>query len=227
MVRSFVPHGTVIDLFQGQALVSLVANHVTNVKWRGMQVPFLAGYNELRLQTYVREHRSDGNARRGIVVIDPIVSKRTIVAASRFALCESYTHRKMRHTAVPDISPVTLAPDVQRSVVYEWYRHKAWERMVALTIGAPRSMRRESVEEFVTERHWGFSRLRSQPTHVYHIEHPPWQIALLAHCMFEVDLETLYGPRFTEALNSEPVSSISAVGSAVTVFGAVPLPIAT
>jgi uncharacterized protein YqjF (DUF2071 family) len=223
MVRSFVPRGTEIDVLEGHPLISLVASHVTNVRWRGRAVPFVGGYNELRLQTYVREQRAGQDARRGIVVIDPIVSKRLVATATRVALGESYRFRKMRHVAVPDVDPATLAADAQRSVVYEWYRHKEWERMVALTVGAPRAMRRDSVEEFVTERQWGFSRIGSQPTRAYFIDHPRWHISLLADCLFEVDLETLYGPRFTDALSGEPASSVAVAGSTVHVYPPVPL----
>lgn len=223
MVRPFVPTGTEIDQFQGHALISIVASHMRDVRWRGMQVPFLRSYSALHLQTYVRERSDTHPGRAGLVVLDAMVSRQAVALASHVALGVRMQTRRMRQVAVPDVSPDTLAPDAQRSMVYEWYREKAWERIVALTVGAPRGMRRESVEEFVTERRWGFTRNQARPTTTYHIDHERWNITLLEDCLFEVDLETLYGPRFTEALSGEPVSSIAATGSPVTLHAATPL----
>lgn len=222
MIRSFVPTGTAIDHFQGKALISIVASHMKDVRWRGFQVPFLHYYSTLSLQTYVREQSHTHSGRAGTVVLESMVSRQAIALASTLSLGETMQTRRMRHVVVPDIAPETLAPDAQRSVVYEWYRDKEWERIVALTVGAPRPMRRESVEEFVTERQWRFTRHPSRPTTTYHIAHERWNITLLEDCLFEVDLETLYGPRFTDALSGEPVSSIISSGSTVTLHAAMP-----
>ncbi len=84
-------------------------------------------------------------------------------------------------------------------------------------------MREHSVEEFIAEHYWGYTKRPGKPTLEYQVQHPRWNISLAAEVLIEADLATLYGPRFAEVLNDAPLSTFVAEGSAVSVSYGVPI----
>ena len=64
-----VPAGTELDLFQGRALVSLVAFHFGDNRALGVPIPFARDYDQVNLRFYVRRLMPDGTWRRGDAVV--------------------------------------------------------------------------------------------------------------------------------------------------------------
>ncbi len=102
--------------------------------------------------------------------------------------------------------------------MYEWKRDGEWERVIALVTEAPRPMRRDSVEEFIAENYWGYTRRPGRPTLEYRVEHEPWRISMVADCIIEADLQALYGRQIAERFSAAPVSTFVADGSPVRVY---------
>jgi uncharacterized protein len=68
LLQPYVPYGTELDSFEGQALVSLVGFRFLRTKVLGVRVPFHRDFDEVNLRFYVR--RCEGEAiRRGVVFI--------------------------------------------------------------------------------------------------------------------------------------------------------------
>jgi uncharacterized protein YqjF (DUF2071 family) len=223
VLRPLVPPGTELDRWQGDVLVSLVAFDFADTRLRGVRIPFHVRFPEVNLRFYVRRRGPDGDWRRGAVFVQEMVPRRAIAWVARAVYGEPYVRRPMRRTAVPEASLAGAGPGATRSLVYEWQRGGDWERVIALVAMPPRGMRRGSIEEFIAEHYWGYTRRPGRPTLEYRVRHPRWEIALAADCLVEADLEALYGRAFAKALLAPPVSTFVAEGSEVAIYPGRPI----
>lgn len=223
LLRPYLAPGTELDRWEGDALVSIVAFDVRDTRLLGARVPFHVRFPEVNLRFHVRRKLSDGTWRRGVTFIQKMVPRGAIAYIARSLYGEPYVARPMRRAAVPEAQLHDPSSDATRSLVYEWRRDGEWERIIALTNAPPRPMRSGSVEEFIAEQYWGYSRRAGRPTLEYQVEHPRWNISLAADCLIEADLETLYGKGFLETLSASPVSTFVAEGSAVAVYPSTPI----
>lgn len=223
LLRPNLATGTELDLWHGDALVSMVAFDFRDTRVLGMRVPFHTRFPEVNLRFYVRRRMPDGSWRRGVTFIGEMVPRRAIAFVARTVYGEPYVAVRMRSVAVPEAQLLDPDADATRSLVYEWQRAGEWERLIALVNTPPRPMRRDSIEEFITEHYFGYTRRHRLPTVEYAVDHPRWNISLMADCLIEADLRSLYGVRFASALGAPPVSTFVAEGSPVTVSRGVPL----
>lgn len=206
-----VPAGTELDLWRGDALVSLVGFRFLRTKVLGVAMPFHRDFDEVNLRFYVRTMR-EGEVRRGVTFIREIVPRRAVALAARLAYNEPYVTRPMR-SRVPargDLYPGT--------VEYAWKSKAGWNRLAVRAVGEPQPLAEGSEAEFITEHHWGYTRQRNGATVEYAVHHPRWRLWSVADGRFECDVEEVYGPAFVEALTAAPCSMCLAQGSAVTVF---------
>lgn len=227
VLRPHLAPGTEFDLWQGQALVSIVAFDFRDTRVLGWRIPFHVRFPEVNLRFYVRRQLADGSWRRGVTFVQEMVPRIAIATVARVFYGEPYVARPMRRVAVPEAPLVRSAGEgtapATRSLVYEWRRDGEWERVLALVTEPPRPMRRGSVEAFIAEHYWGYTRRPGRPTMEYQVAHPAWDISPTAECLVEADLDTLYGPRIAAAISGTPVSTFVADGSPVTVFRGRPL----
>ncbi|MES2521361.1 MAG: DUF2071 domain-containing protein [Gemmatimonadota bacterium] len=222
-LRPYLAAGTELDLWEGDALISLVAFDFRDTRVLGFRIPFHVRFPEVNLRFYVRRRTRDGTWRRGVTFIQEMVPRAAIAFVARTLYGEPYVARPMRRVAVPDQPLSAQEPGASRSLVYEWKREGGWERVIALVTEPPRQMRRGSVESFIAEHYWGYTRRERKPTMEYRVEHPEWRISMTAGCMFEADLSTLYGPRLAEIFTTTPVSTFVAEGSDVVVYRGQPV----
>jgi uncharacterized protein YqjF (DUF2071 family) len=216
LLRPHLPRGVEIDPWRGDALASIVAFRMEQVRVRGLAVPCHTAFPEVNLRMYVRRHLPDGTWRRGVVFVREIVPRAAIAAVARRVYGEPYVAMPMRE------AHVSGAPDAEgrprRTLLYEWQRDGAWERVVALAANAPHPMRHGSIEEFIAEHYFGYTARGPHATREYEVRHRRWQVVPLAECFVEADLAALYGPPWADALGAPPVSSFLADGSDVTVL---------
>lgn len=224
LLRPYLAAGTELDLWKGDALVSLVAFDFLDTRVMGMRIPFHERFPEVNLRFYVKRKLPDGTWRRGVTFVQEMVPRRAIAWVARTFYGEPYIARPMRRAAVPEAPLTNLSLGATRSLVYEWQRHGEWERIIALVTAAPRPMRNGSTEEFIAEHYWGYTRRPRKETLEYQLVHPRWNISLVADCLIEADLPALYGAGFADALNTPPVSTFVAEGSPVSVFHGQPIP---
>ena len=217
-VRSLLPRGTEIDTWKGDALASVVAFDFRNTRVRGVAIPFHTRFPEVNLRFYVRRKMSDGTWRRGVSFVKEMVPHVMTATVARRLYGEPYVSLPMRQVAVPEAPLTEQSGDGTRSLVYEWKRDGEWERVLALLTSPPRAMRGDSIEEFVSDQAWGYTRRDDHTTREYRVEHPRWRITPVTDCYIEADLPSLYGRMFADALSQPPLSTFVAEGSAVSVF---------
>jgi uncharacterized protein len=203
LLRGFVPPGVVLDDFQGTHYVSLVGFLFLNTRLIRVPVPFHQRFEEINLRFYVR--RQD---RRGVVFIREIVPKRAVAAIARLAFGENYVRYSMSHRITGD--PPTIE--------YAW--HSGGERNVlrAEAAGESALAREGSVEQFITEHYWGYSRQADGECLEYEVQHPRWRVWQTTNASFEGNAAPLYGDKLAEVVARSPESAFIADGSEVTVF---------
>jgi uncharacterized protein YqjF (DUF2071 family) len=224
VLQPYVAPGTELDLWDGQPLLSLVAFDFRDTRVLGHRIPFHVRFPEVNLRFYVRRRMPDGTWRRGVTFVQEMVPRVAIALVARTLYEEPYIARPMRRVAVPDAPLDTLVAGGSRSLVYEWKRDDEWERVIALVTEPPRAMPANSVETFIAEHYWGYTRRARKPTMEYRVEHPSWLVSAIEDCLIEADLSTLYGKRFAQSFTSSPVSTFVADGSDVRVYRGRALP---
>jgi uncharacterized protein YqjF (DUF2071 family) len=216
LLRSLLPRGVELDLWRGDALASVVAFRFERVRVRGLAVPCHTAFPEVNLRFYVRRRADDGTWRRGVVFVQEMVPRAAIALVAQRLYGEPYVARPMREAHVAGASGDDGRP--RRTLLYEWQRDGAWERVVALAVDAPHPMRAGSTEEFIAEHYYGYTARAARPTQEYRVAHPRWNVVPLAECFLEADIATLYGRPWVEPLAQPPVSTFLADGSDIAVF---------
>jgi hypothetical protein len=205
LLAPYVPDGTVLDAHGGITYVSLVAFQFEHTRVLGITVPWHRDFEELNLRFYVRrEHR--GEVRRAVVFIREVVPRRAIALIARALYNEPYIALPMRHRTGGD------PPRAE----YAWRLQGVWHSVAADAEGPGAVPAAGSVEEFITEHYWGYTRQRDGQTLEYRVEHPRWRVwpARLGHVSDRLGL--LYGDGLANALVT-PRSVFIADGSPVTV----------
>lgn len=216
LLASLLPRGIELDLWRGDALASVVAFRFEQVRVRGVAIPLHTRFPEVNLRFYVKRQAPDGSWRRGVVFVQERVPRFAIAWVARTLYGEPYVASPMRDANIQGVPSNDGTP--QRTVLYEWKRDGAWERVVALANGEPRPMRAGSVEEFIAEHYWGYTARGALSTREYQVEHPRWNITPLAECFLEADIAGLYGPSWVAPLSEAPISTFLADGSSVAVY---------
>jgi uncharacterized protein len=211
VLAPYVPAGTALDLWRGEALVSVVGFRFLDTRLLGLPVPLHRDFEEVNLRFYVRAvHESE--VRRGVTFIRELVPRRLIALVARLTYNEPYLALPMR--SVAPAAP-TEAPG---PVEYAWRNPRQWNRLAVQPSGPPMPLAPDSEAEFVAARHWGYTRQRDGGTVEYEVVHPRWRVWPVERAVLECDVAGLYGAQFVDALAGAPSSAHLADGSAVTVF---------
>jgi uncharacterized protein YqjF (DUF2071 family) len=207
-LHPLVPRGTELDLWEGQAVVSLVGFRFVHTRLMGWRIPWHEHFDEVNLRFYVRR-QIGGETRRAVVFIRELVPRAAIAWTARLWYNEPYRAVPMRHRVD------TLGHE--RRLRYEWRDRGAWLGVSATTVGPPTALVTGSEAEFITEHYWGYTRQRDGGTIEYQVQHPSWRVwpATSAGCLG--DLSATYGARFADAMASAPRSAFVAEGSPVAV----------
>ena len=212
LLQPFVPRGTELDSFEGNTYVSLVGLRFARTKLFGsISVPFHSDFDEINLRIYVRRRETD-EIRRGVMFIREIVSLPAVTLAARLAYAENYVTMPLRHS----INLTRLGGSVE----YTWKSKQQRFRIQAQTDGNPSRAADGSLEQFISEHYWGYSRRRDGSSLEYHVQHEPWRIWRASNAAFEGDGAALYGSELGSVLSQPPRSSFIADGSAVLVHAA-------
>ena len=205
LLRSCVPAGTELDLWNRKTYCSMVGFRFLNTRVMRVAIPFHTDFEEVNLRFYVR-HKSDEGWRRGVVFIKEIVPRPAIAAIARWFYHEKYVALGMHHTVISN------------SVEYRWLWEDRWNRIHAKINGEPNEIPGGSEAEFILEHYWGYSAQLDGGTVEYQVEHPRWRVWNVSECLLDCDVATLYGPEFAAALNQKPASAFVAEGSPIVVY---------
>ena len=215
LLAPFVPRGTHLDLWDDRALVSVVGFRFLDTRVVGVPIPFHRNFDEVNLRFYVRRELPGGETRRAVVFIRELVPKPLIAWTARALYNEPYRAVPMRSVTphAPTESPGTVR--------YAWRRRTAagetWEHVAARTVGDASVPVVGEEAQFITEHYWGYTRQRDGSTVEYEVRHPSWRVWAAEDAELRIDVATLYGPQFVQAVTGPPRSAFVAEGSPVSV----------
>jgi len=207
VLAPYVPRGVELDLWEGEALVSMVGFLFLKTRVLGLPIPFHRNFDEVNLRFYVRR-QCGGEWRRGVVFIREIVPRFAIAAVARAAYNEPYLSLPMRHCV-----PSSLAAGAR--LEFEWRFRGRWNNLSVTLAGDPRDIRKGSAEEFIFEHYHGYTRQRDGGTVEYQVEHPQWRVWQTSEALLDADVPALYGEPFAAFLRGAPRSAFVAEGSPV------------
>jgi len=209
VLKPYLPFATVLDLWEGKALVSMVGFLFEDTKVLGVKWPFHINFEEVNLRFYVR-HFDGEKWKRGAVFISEIVPKPAISIIANTLYKEHYSALPIRHTAME-------VDDKHTQFLYEWKLNGKWNKLGAIVSNHFEDTQPGSPEEFIFEHYWGYNIWSDAVTMEYQVEHVSWQVAGVKEPVFEADIAALYGEVFVPFLSVKPYSAFFAKGSDVVV----------
>ncbi len=162
-LSEYVPEGLVLDFWNDQCFVSIVAfkfydTHVLNFK-----IPFHTNSLEVNLRFYVKRKMHD-ERRRGAVFIKEIVPRRAISLVARLAYGEPYETWKMQYQ------------QTQKHLSYGWSKNSV-ENNIKIEIGKNTGVPSEgTLSSFIVEHYWGYTKRGPNRTDEFKVEHPKWEL---------------------------------------------------
>jgi len=211
LVEPLVPRGTHLDLWEAQALVSLVGFHFADTRILGVSIPGHRNFEEVNLRFYVRRRVSGEPDRRAVVFIRELVPRLAIAAVARVVYNEPYLSLPMGHRTSVDLL-------TGGELWYSWQFDRHEFALSASLTGPAQPPETGSEAEFITEHYWGYTRQRDGGTLAYEVKHPRWRVWPTPQVAFEGPASKLYGSAFGGILNGRPRSAFVADGSEVAVY---------
>jgi uncharacterized protein YqjF (DUF2071 family) len=205
VLKMRVPPGTELDSCEGVVYASVVGFLFLRTRVLGFAIPGHQSFEEVNLRFYVRRKEADG-WKRGVVFLKEIVPKRAVAVLARVLYNENYETMPMAHRLEGD------------RVEYRWRHGGRWNHLAVEIAGEPALAAPGSLEEFITEHYWGYTRQRDGCCLEYRVEHVPWRLSQTSRAQLSCDAANLYGPEFAGALSGAPKSAFLAEGSPIAVY---------
>jgi uncharacterized protein YqjF (DUF2071 family) len=207
-----LPMGTELDLYDNKALMSVIAFNFERMKLFGVipTVP-VTDFEELNLRFYVRRTVGD-EVRRGVVFVKEVVPSALIAATARVLYNEPYEARPMSH------SFAQFQTESGGTLSYETQVGTQTVSVRATTEGGLHSLRDGSIEHFILEHYWGYTKQKDGTTSEYRVQHEPWSYWQTKVATVTGDIAELYPEAFRETFAKTPHSTFVARGSSVEVF---------
>lgn len=204
----YLPKGVELDSFEGKCYVSLVGFMFNKTKIFNVPIPYLGSFEEINLRFYVV--RKDGDTlKRGVVFINETVPYAAVAWMANYLYKEHYTAVKTKHD--------WELTDTSKKINYSWKKNKKWNTIQVNAKSKSNSMKTSSVEAFIFEHYFGYTRVNEHKTLEYGINHPSWKINQVIDHSIDCDFEKMYGSDFAFLNAQQPDNVILAEGSDVSV----------
>lgn len=205
---TYLPKGVELDYYNGKAYISLVGFIFKDSRIFKTPIPFWGTFEEVNLRFYVT--RKIGNEiRRGVVFINETVPNKTVAWVANKLYKEHYSAIPTKHFW--NIKSTT------KEIEYQWQVNSQWNQLKIIASNTKEKMKLGSIEEFIFEHYFGYTKVNVNQTIEYKINHPSWEINPVNEYYINCDFNAFYGKDF-EILNStNPHSVMLAEGSEISV----------
>lgn len=206
LLLDYLPNGVELDLFEGNAYISLVGFMFKKTKLFDIPIPYFGTFEEINLRFYVKR-KIGSDFKRGVVFINETVPYKIVAYLANKLYNESYSTVRTKHHWA-------LHKELKK-IEYQWQVNKNWNRIYVETKNESEKMMAGSLEEFIFEHYFGYAHAKEKGTVEYEIYHPSWKINTVLHSEITCDFKSMYGNSF-EILNTlKPQSVFMAEGSGV------------
>lgn len=208
VLKPYLPNGVELDFYNNKPYVSLVGFMFKKTSLFNIPIPFLGTFEEINLRFYVKRVEGD-SMKRGVVFINETVPYKLVAWIANKLYKEHYT-------AIPTKNTIEIS-NLSKHVKYQWKINKEWDYIAVNAAKESEQMLVGSVEEFIFEHYYGFTRINNQVSQEYKVNHPRWQVNKVTDYSIHCDFTSMYGNDFSFLNNQQPDSVIIAEGSPVTV----------
>ena len=204
----YLPKGVELDYFEGKSYISLVGFLFKDTSIFNIPIPSMGTFEEVNLRFYVV--RKVGNEwRRGVVFINETVPNQLVAWVANKLYKEHYVAIPTRHE--------WIETNDKKEIRYQWKVKSGWNSIQVEASSSKRNMTNGSMEEFIFEHYYGYTKVDPEHSIEYKIMHPSWEINDVFHHKIECDFAEFYGENF-EVLNTrQPHSVMLAEGSSISV----------
>lgn len=204
----YLPNGVELDFFQGKAYVSLVGFLFKDTSIFNIPIPFLGTFEEVNLRFYVV--RKIGNKlRRGVVFINETVPNKTVAWVANKLYKEHYTSIPTKHNWV-------FKGDT-KEIQYQWKVQSKWNDIQVNASATSHKMVAGSIEEYIFEHYYGYTKVDAKRSSEYKINHPSWKINDIHDYKIDCNFYAFYGNEFEVLNGAKPHSVMLAEGSEISV----------
>lgn len=203
-----LPQGVELDFYHDKTYVSLVGFMFKKTSLFNIPIPFLGTFEEINLRFYVK--RIDGGIiKRGVVFINETVPYKAVAWLANRLYKEKYI-------AIPTKNLIAVSNST-KNIKYAWKINNAWNHLEVSANNVRQEMLPESIEEFIFEHYFRYTRINEQLSQEYEVNHPRWFVNKVKDYSIHCDFKSMYGSDFSFLNEREPDSVIIAEGSPVTV----------
>ena len=202
----YLPKGVEIDLFEDKCYISLVGFMFKNTQLFNVPIPWFGTFEEINLRFYVV--RKEGNQiKRGVVFINETIPFPIVAWVANKLYKEHYT-------VVPTKHEQEVNSDFQK-IKFEWLVNSKWNNMeVSYSFGTDK-MKNNSLEQFIYDHYYGYTKVNDTKTEEYKLQHPSWKTHTLSNYKIECDFKAMYGTDFAILNETKPAAVFIAKGSKV------------
>ena len=204
----FLPKGVELDLFNGKCYISLVGFMFKNTKLFTIPIPFLGSFEEINLRFYVI--RKDQNQiKRGVVFINETIPYKMVAWMANKLYKEHYT-------VVPTKHKIRTTTTNQK-IKFQWLLNRKWNSIYVESEVKSNVMKNDSLEKFIYEHYYGYTKIDENKTEEYQLQHPSWNVHKVNDFRINCDFEAMYGYSFSVLNQTVPTDVFIAEGSSVKV----------
>ncbi len=207
ILKPYLPKGVELDFYNFKTYVSLVGFMFKKTSLFGVPIPFFGSFEEINLRFYVR--KTEGNKiKKGVVFINETVPFKIVAFLANNLYKEHYISISTKNS---------IDVDEFKHINYEWKMKGKWNSIKVKSDTNQSNIEPSSIEEFIFERYFGFTKLSPMSTQEYMIHHPKWMTNKILTNTIDCDFGSMYGNAFSSLNNQAPSSIILAEGSPVSV----------
>jgi uncharacterized protein YqjF (DUF2071 family) len=208
VLKPYLPNGVELDTYNNKTYVSLVGFIFKKTSLFHIPIPFLGTFEEINLRFYVK--RMEGNTiKRGVVFINETVPYKIVAWLANKLYKEHYT-------VIPTKNVIDTT-GFSKNLQYSWKINKKWNRISVSTSREKEHMQVGSLDEFIFEHYYGYTKIDNTETQEYKVNHPRWLVNKVLDHSIQCDFNAMYGSDFAFLNHQEPDTVIVAEGSAVTI----------
>ena len=204
----YLPKGVELDFYNGKTYISLVGFLFKDTRLFKLPIPLLGTFEEVNLRFYVI--RKVGNElRRGVVFINETVPNKIVAWVANKLYKEHYI-------AIPTKHSWKRTENI-KEIEYNWLVNKKWNSLKVNSSQTKQKMINGSMEEFIFEHYFGYTKVDNKNSIEYRINHSKWEINPINHHTINCDFGEFYGKDFEILSSTKPHSVMLAEGSDISV----------
>ena len=208
VLQPYLPYGVELDMHEGQCFVSLVGFQFNKSNIFGIPMPFYGSFDEVNLRFYVKRN-DGGEIKRGVVFISEVVPYKIVAVMANKLYKEHYSVAKMTSSIVVE--------NGVKKIDYNWQPDQETFFIHTSFHNESQPISPDSLEEFIYEHYYGFTKVSETETWEYRVNHPRWEANKIMSYNINCDFEEMYGSDFSFLNSQKPYSVYNALGSEVSI----------